>query len=260
MDYYSDSFEVDRIYDKKSREVISKLRSQFPRHEIPVQLFSDNRPPFNSKEFQEFALAYEFEPLTSSPRYPESNGKVENAVKIAQNIMQKARDAGTDPNLSLLDYRNTPNEEIGSSPSQSLYGRRTRTMLPTSARLLIPVTVHGAPNKLKVRKAKQTCYYKREAKELTRQEPGDVVRIKPDIDSKRCTKATVEKEVDIRSYKVCTEDGHTYRRNRRHLRLTREPFIEAPFPELSTNLQHQPVTVAKLPRSPLPVPPDVEIP
>ena len=112
VDYYSDSFEVDRIYDKKSREVISKLRSQFARHGIPVQLFSDNWPPFNSKEIQEFALAYEFEHLTSSPRFPKSNGKVENAVKIAQNIMQKAHDKGTDANLSLLDYRNTPTEEI----------------------------------------------------------------------------------------------------------------------------------------------------
>ena len=80
MDYYSDSFEVDRIYDKKSTEVISKLRSQFARHGIPVQLFSDNWPPFNSKEFQEFALAYEFEHLTSSPRFPKCKGKVENAV------------------------------------------------------------------------------------------------------------------------------------------------------------------------------------
>ena len=52
MDYYSDSFEVDRIYDKKGREVIAKLRCQFSRHGIPVQLFSDNGPPFNSKEFQ----------------------------------------------------------------------------------------------------------------------------------------------------------------------------------------------------------------
>lgn len=77
VDYYSDSFEVDRIYDKKSREVISKLRSQFARHGMSVELFS-------SKEFQEFALAYEFEHLTSSPRFPKSKGKVENAVKIAQ--------------------------------------------------------------------------------------------------------------------------------------------------------------------------------
>jgi len=56
VDYFSEYFEVDRIYDKKGKEVISKLRSQFARHGIPVQLFSDNGPPFNSKEFQEFFI------------------------------------------------------------------------------------------------------------------------------------------------------------------------------------------------------------
>ena len=98
--YYSDYFEVDRIFGKKGKEVISRLKSQFARHGIPDQLISDNGPPFSSREFQEFALAYELEHLTSSPRYPQSNGKVENAVKTAQNIMKKARLAGTDPNLS----------------------------------------------------------------------------------------------------------------------------------------------------------------
>ena len=118
VDYYSDYFELDRNCDTKGKEVISKLKSQFARHGIPVQVFSDNGPPFSSKEFQEFASAYEFEHLTSSPCYPQSNGKVENAVKIAQSIMAKARDAGSDPNLSLLDYWNTPAEGVGSSPSQ----------------------------------------------------------------------------------------------------------------------------------------------
>ena len=146
VDYYSDYFELDRICDKKGKEVISKLKSQFARHGIPVQVFSDNGPPFSSKEFQEFASAYEFEHLTSSPRYPQSNGKIENAVKIAQSncIMAKARDACSDPNLSLLDYRNTPAEGVGSSPSQRLFGRRTRTLLPTSSRLLSPETIQGS--------------------------------------------------------------------------------------------------------------------
>ena len=80
---------------------------------MPVQVFSDNGPPFISKEFQEFASAYEFEHLTSSPRYPQSNGKVENTVKIPQSIMKKARDAVSDSNLSLLDCQNTPAEGVG---------------------------------------------------------------------------------------------------------------------------------------------------
>ena len=89
------------------------MKSQLARHGIPVQVFSDNGPRFSSKEFQEFIFIYEFEPLTSSPRYPQSNGKVENAVKIPQSIIKKARDAGSDPYFSLIDYRNTLAERVG---------------------------------------------------------------------------------------------------------------------------------------------------
>ena len=77
VDYYSDYFELDRICDKKGKEVISKLKSQFARHGIPVQVFCDNGSPFISMEVQEFASACEFEHLISSLRYPQSNGKVE---------------------------------------------------------------------------------------------------------------------------------------------------------------------------------------
>ena len=54
---------MDSIFDKKGTEVISKLKSLFARHGIPVELLSDNGPPFNSKEFQAFSSAYEFEHL-----------------------------------------------------------------------------------------------------------------------------------------------------------------------------------------------------
>ena len=75
--------------------------------------------------------------------------------------MRKARLAGTDPNLSLLDYRNTPTEGIGSSPAQRLFGRRTKTLVPTSTRLLVSEAARGVPHKLKERKAKQAFYYDR---------------------------------------------------------------------------------------------------
>ena len=258
VDYYSDYFVLDRICDKKGKEVISKLKSQFAGHGIPVQVLSDNGLMLSSKEFQEFVSAYEFEHLTSSPRYPQSNGKVENAVKIAQSIMKKARDAGSDPNLSPLDYRNTPAEGVGSSTSQQLFGRRTRTLLPTSSRLLVPETIQGVLHKLKERKAKQTYYYNRGAKELSKLEPGVAVRIKPDRDSKRWAKATVDKKVDIGSYKVRTENGHTYRRNRRHLRLTKQPFFRTASPE-SPSQQDQSCTGADLPSCPVPISANMEV-
>ena len=82
---------MDRIFGKKGKEAISRIKPQLARHGIPDQLISDNGPPFSSREFQEFTLAYEFEHLTSSPRYAQSNGKVENAVKKAENIMNRRR-------------------------------------------------------------------------------------------------------------------------------------------------------------------------
>ena len=158
---------MDRIFGKKRKEVISKLKSQFARHGIPDQLISDNGPPFSSREFQEFALTYQFEHLTSSPRYPRSNGKVKNAVKMVQNITKKARLAGTDPNLSLLDYRNTPTKGLGSSPAQPFFGRRTKTLVSKSSTPPVPEAVRGVPHKLKERKAKQAYYYDRAAKECS---------------------------------------------------------------------------------------------
>ncbi|XP_064597501.1 uncharacterized protein K02A2.6-like [Liolophura sinensis] len=114
-DYYSDYFEIDRLHDKTATTVIKTMKSQFDRHGIPVQLMSDNGPPYNSTEFKKFADKYEFEHITSSPRYPQSNGKVESAVKTVKQLMAKSLHAKTDPFLALLEWRNIPAEGIGSS-------------------------------------------------------------------------------------------------------------------------------------------------
>ena len=53
-------------------------------------------------DLKDFAREYEFEHLTSSPDYPQSNGKVENAIKTAKSLMKKARESGQDFYLSLL--------------------------------------------------------------------------------------------------------------------------------------------------------------
>ena len=138
VDYFSNYFEVDQLSNKTNQEVMGKLKQHLARHGLPDQLISDNGPPYNSRAFQEFATSYGFEHVTSSPGYPQSNGRVENAVKTAKKLMQKAAESKSDPYLSLLDWRNTPSEGLGSSPAQRLFSRRTRTLLPTASRLLKP--------------------------------------------------------------------------------------------------------------------------
>ena len=60
-------------------------------------------------------LEIEFKKVTSSPNYPESNGRVENAVKTAKQLMKKPKQAGTDFYFPLPERRNTPTEGVGSS-------------------------------------------------------------------------------------------------------------------------------------------------
>ena len=74
--------------------------------------------------------------MTSSPRYAQSNGKVEKAVSIMKSLLRKCEADGTDIYIALLDQRNTPTTGLESSPVQRLMRRRTRTLLPMKNDLL----------------------------------------------------------------------------------------------------------------------------
>ena len=87
--------------------------------------------------------SYDIEHVTSSPHYPQSNGKAENAIKTAKNLLKKSKAAGTDLYLALLAWRNTPSKGLESSLSQRMFGCRTRTLIPTTSELLKPKIVEN---------------------------------------------------------------------------------------------------------------------
>lgn len=140
-DYFSNFFEVDYLITTTATAVIQKLTAQFSRHGIPDIVFSDNGPQFACAEFKKFSRDWEFEHATSSLRYPQANGKVENAVKTCKMLMKKAALSKTDIYLALLAFRNTPSEGVSVSPAQKLFSRRTRNRLPTTAELLMPQVI-----------------------------------------------------------------------------------------------------------------------
>ncbi|KAI8480674.1 hypothetical protein Bbelb_415670 [Branchiostoma belcheri] len=227
VDYYSNFCEIDTCEaDTRSNTIIRKLKMQFARHGIPDVVMTDNGPQFASSEFEKFAREWNFKHQTSSPGYPQSNGKVENAVKTTKRLLEKARLAQSDPYLALLDFRNTPSQEIGSSPAQRLFSRRTKATMPIKTNLLQPRVQSDIPSKLQEAKKRQRKYYDRQARDLPDLKAGDIVRCQPMTPTaKQWKKATVVAEVGKRSYEIRTEDGGSYRRNRRHLRKTNE---EAP--------------------------------
>ena len=256
VDYYSSFFEVDKLDMTDSRTVIAKLKMHFSRHGIPEVVISDNGPQYSSAEFAKFANDWHFQHITSSPRYPQSNGKVESAVKIWENVMKKAACGKFDPYLALLDYRNTPTE-IGSSPAQRLFSRRTRNLLPLSSKQLQPNTLpsQAVQEKLIHSKQKQAFYYNLKGKALPELQPGQTVRMKKPKES-TWTEAVCKKMIGPRSY-VVVSGGQTYRRNRRQLRSVPQsdsPAIVQPaFEPLRSLPQADSPSVVKPAAEPLPV-------
>ena len=222
--YRSNFWEVDRLYNTKSSTVIKKLKAHLARYGIPKQLVTDNGPQFVSDEFRKFTESWGIEHTTTSPHHSQANGKCEAAVKVAKRMLRKTTKSGEDQYLALLNIRNVPTQGVDSSPAQRLFGRRTRTLLPTTQSLLKPRNpVNPESIHLRSNQERQAKYYNRTARELPILKPGDTVRMKPfALGQKSWDKAHVTKRLDERSYEVQSA-GTTFRRNRQHLVKTRQP-------------------------------------
>ena len=223
VDYFSNFWEIDVLTSVNTIAIIKKLKAHFARYGIPSVLISDNGPQFISKEFSDFAVQYDFEHRTSSPKYPQSNGMAESAVKTAKSLIRKALACNSDPYLAILDYRNTPCQDMELSPVQRSLGRRTRTLLPTTAELLKPNGIDvSLEKKRRLKNLKSAWYYDKTAKDLTPLSEGDTVRIQPtSLGDSVWRQGTVHKRLDERSYDIETDLG-IIRRNRRHIRKTNE--------------------------------------
>ena len=134
VDYFSRYPEVIKLSSTTSSNIIALLKTIFARHGIPEVLRTDNGPQYVAKEFAVFAKAYGFQHITSSPRFPQSNGQVERMVQTIKGILKNS----TDPHLAVLSYRATPMPWCGLSPSELLMGRRIRTTVPQTKKQLTP--------------------------------------------------------------------------------------------------------------------------
>ena len=88
VDYYSRYPEVIKLNSTTSCSVIKALKSVFSRHGIPETICSDNGPQYSAQEFAEFATAYNFSHVTSSPHFPQSNGHAERAVQTVKELLK----------------------------------------------------------------------------------------------------------------------------------------------------------------------------
>ena len=152
IDYRSRYVEVSALLSSQtSREIIRSLKSIFARHGVPEVVRSDNGPQFDSAEFAKFAKEWEFEHVTGSPRYAQSNGEVGKSIQTLETLLKKE----DDPVKVLIAYRSTP-LECGYSPAQLLFGRKLHTTVPTIPVELTPKWPDLTKLKMHVRIGEET--------------------------------------------------------------------------------------------------------
>ena len=234
-DYYSNFIEVEHLNRATTNTVSKALRTMFARYGVPDVLISDNGPQFASEEFDKFAKKWGFEHVTSSPHYPQSNGKAENAVKTVKRLFSKCRESNCSEFLALLDWRNTPTEGFDSSPAQRFFGRRCKTLLPTHGTLLAPqYSTKGDTQAINRQKQRQQHYYDHHTKPLKPLTPGESVRMRLPGE-KTWSPGVCEGLVGPRSYEVKVGD-RIFVRNRRHL-IKSDDLVAKDVPEVEEATQ-----------------------
>jgi len=137
IDDYSRFPEVEICSTTSARATIPLLDRIFATHGIPDVLRSDNGPPYQSSDFQQFMAHLGIRHRRVTPLWPEANGEVENFMKPLKKVCATAQVEGKSWKQALYtflrNYRATPHCSTLKCPAEVLYGRPIKTKLPENA-------------------------------------------------------------------------------------------------------------------------------
>ena len=211
--------------------LMAALKQAFCRSGVPDVLWSDQGPQFSSRLFRDFSSEWGFQHTTSSPRYPQSNGKAEASVKSMKKLIQAAwTGRGLDEDKlarALLQYRNTPSRKDGLSPACKLFGHPIQDTIPAHRRSFAPEwqrSLRDAETKARENRGQVEQYYNQHAHPLPDIRVGSHVAIQNPATKFWDIYGVVVDTGPHRRYYVKTVGGRVLIRNRRFLRC-RKPTV-----------------------------------
>ena len=122
VDYTSKFFDISCLPNTKASTVINHTKAVFSRYGIPREVVSDNGPQFTSYEYIKFSQEWDIKHITSSPKYPKSNGFVERNIQTIKRALPKSLRTGDDPQMTLLMLRTAPSRDGSPAPATRLMG------------------------------------------------------------------------------------------------------------------------------------------
>jgi hypothetical protein len=205
IDHFSRWPEVEMVKSTSWRQLKPSLDRSFSQLGIPDSVTHDNGPPYNSREWREYAREEGFSLKPCTPEHPASNGIAERFMAVIVKVVHAAIAEGKDPKVEmwkrLRNYRNTPHPSTGKSPAELMMARQLKTRVPA----LLSSSSSEAHKEAKVMdreerlKRKKTFDKKHRAKEQEIKE-GDSVMIKQQ-------KTTVKPPFDPKPFTVTKVKG-----------------------------------------------------
>jgi len=211
--------------DITTKHLLATLVEIFSQTAVPDIMWTDRGPQFTARSFQSFAQQWGFKHCTSTPHYPQSNGKAEAAVKSMKKLIRAAWNGRylEEETLcrALLQYRNTPSRKDGMSPAQKLYGHPIQDSLPTHPRAFAPEWQHSTEQTEQATQASEKAaseYYNATAHSLPDIKVGSHVAVQNPRTKLWDTYGVVKFIGPHRQYHIQTRKGTVLLRNRRYIR------------------------------------------
>lgn len=136
IDEYSRYPEVEIVQSTSAKATIPKLDKMFATFGIPLEVKTDNGPPFQGSEFAEFAAYLGFRHRKITPLWPQANAEAERFMRTIQKAINathvEQRPWKQTLYTFLRNYRATPHCSTGLAPADVLFGRPLRIKLPDS--------------------------------------------------------------------------------------------------------------------------------
>ena len=188
---------------------INAMRNIFARYGLLTQVLSDNGPPFQSGEYEEFLRQNGIQRILVSPYHPSSNGLDERFGQTFKYAMESSADNPAssiqrrDQNF-LLSYRSTPHGTTNSSPAKLLLQRELRTRLS----LVTPDIGSRVASKQDKMKSNHDMFAKYRETAI-----GDCVLARDHLSGHKWQAGTVVHQKSPASFQVQLNDGQKWRRH-----------------------------------------------
>jgi hypothetical protein len=139
IDQYSRFVLVEEVTSKTAKSIIPILHKIWSTFGIPVNLKSDNGPPFTSVEFENMCTYFSIKHQLITPYWPRANGEVERFNRNLSKVMRNAAATNSswkkELNLFLGAYRATPHSSTGVAPAQLIFKFNSTSRLSSLVKL-----------------------------------------------------------------------------------------------------------------------------